>query len=42
MDKNEDEIPDYEREINFEDFNDEPQIDSKFVENLEKIRTFLE
>ena len=41
MDKNEDEIPDYEREIDFEDLDDEPQMNSKLVENLEKTRTFL-
>ena len=36
MDKNEDGIPD------FEDLDDEPQIYSKLVEDLEKTRNFLE
>ena len=41
-DKNEDETLNNEREINFEDLDDELQIASKLVENLEKTRTFLE
>ena len=42
MDENEDEILNYEREINFEDHDDEPRIDSVLVKMSEKTRTFLE